>query len=331
VLLILHVEPRGADGQPAPRTGTGRPGGWTAAGRRRCRPAGRAWRGWQEDRRRRHHLPGHPAYRRADRLERLPGHRRRDPAALRRRGPHRFRCDQPPRPGPAGGRSGGRAGAAGRPGAGELRCRRVPAVRRHHRAAEADHPHARRLRVQRPPQRAGVRLRHQHGVPCHPSGRAQLPARLPRHHRDPDERRPGGAGPLPRSRPGTSPDFVRTGRSDCGRPGGRPAVDRRGRQRAAAPAGGTAPAAGGRRAARTGDRGPGAAGARRGPAAGVRDGRGSAQLHPAGRPGRGQDSDPGTPDVPGRPDPHRRRQRRPGTRRWDGSVAHPRPVHPRGY
>ena len=84
------------------------------------------------------------------------------------------------------------AGALGRRPAGRPRRRGVPALRRDHRAAEADRPHPQRLFLQRARLRGAVRSRRGHGLPGHPARLAQLPARLPRHPRHPAVRRAGG-------------------------------------------------------------------------------------------------------------------------------------------
>ena len=71
-----------------------------------------------------------------------------------------------------------------------------------------------------------------------------------------------------------------------------------------------------------------APGARVHAAAGVRDGRGTAELHPPRRPRRRRLHHPGPPDVPGRRGPPRRRARPGRPRRRAGLAAHPRPLHP---
>ena len=62
----------------------------------------------------------------------------------------------------------------------QRRRRRVPALRRHDRAAQADRPHPRRLRLQRAAQRRGLRLRRRHRLPrprCPPRTTSRWPAR----------------------------------------------------------------------------------------------------------------------------------------------------------
>ena len=88
--------------------------------------------------------------------------------------------------------TGFRAGGPGpRPGpAGPGRRRGVPALRRHHRAAQADRPHPQRLLLQRARLRGAVPPGRVHGLPRLAARLAQLPAGLPRHPRHPAVRRP---------------------------------------------------------------------------------------------------------------------------------------------
>ncbi len=112
-----------------------------------------------------------------------------------------------------------RAGPAG-PG----RCRGVPALRRHHRAAQADRPHPQRLLLQRARLGGAVPPGRGHGLPRLAARLAQLPAGLSRHPRHPAVRRPGGHARL--ARPGQRVRRHRAGgRHDHrGRARGRPAL-----------------------------------------------------------------------------------------------------------
>ena len=218
-----------------------------------------------------------------------------------------------------------RAGPAG-PG----RRRGVPALRRHHRAAQADRPHPQRLLLQRARLGAAVPPGRGHGLSRLAARLAQLPAGLPRHPRHPAVRRPGGHARLARS--GQRLRRHRAGGRHGHRRGARggPALagprrgPRRLRVRRAAHAGGPAgrrrPA--GRRAGLADQAGP-----RRDAAAGVRHGRGAAELHQAGRPGRGDLRHPGPAAEPGRRGPHRRCRRQRPARRPAGRAADPRAVH----
>ena len=225
----------------------------------------------------------------------------------------------------ATGGPGGGAGALGRQPAGRRGRRGVPAVRRDHRAAQADRPHPRRLCLQRPRLRGAVRPGREHGLPGHPARLAQLPARLPRHPRHPAVRRPGGDARPAQPRRCSPPSRRRRHHHR-----GVPAVAQRwlahaaehgaGHSHAACPPGGRRPA---RR--RTGPAGP--AGTRRDPAAGVRHGRRAAQLHPAGRSRRGHLRHARPAAEPRRRGAHRGRRRQRPTRRRARRAADPRSVY----
>ena len=170
--------------------------------------------------------------------------------------------------------------------------RGVPALRRHHRAAQADRPHPQRLLLQRARLRGAVPPGRAHGLPRLAARLAQLPAGLPRHPRHPAVRRPGGhdrvTGPgqrVRRHRAGGRHDHRGRARGGPALAGPRRRVRLRRLAHAPSPAGRRRPP---RRRARH----AGQAGARRDPAAGVRHGRGAAELHQAGRPGRGRSAAP---------------------------------------
>ena len=116
------------------------------------------------------------------------GHPGAHPGRRARRGPAAPGPDRPLR---LPGGSGRPPGPLGRRPARPVRRRGLPALRRHHRAAEADRPHPRRLLLQRARLRAAVPDGRTHRLPRHPARLAQLPAGLPRPARHVAVRRPG--------------------------------------------------------------------------------------------------------------------------------------------
>ena len=196
-----------------------------------------------------------------------------------------YRSHRPVRRAGAGGRARRPAAVGCRP-ARQPRGRAVPAVRRHHRPAQAHRADPRRLRLQRARQRRAVRARAGHGVPDGAAGVAQLPAGLPGHPGHPAVRRPRRHAAVAGARAVLRRHRRRGGHRHRRRARGRAAVDQARPGARRRPVAHADAAAGRRRAAGRRDRPPGPAGPGLHPAAGVRHGRGAAELHPPGRPGR---------------------------------------------
>ena len=204
----------------------------------------------------------------------------------------------------------------------------LPHLRRHHRAAEAHHPHPQRLRVQRtcdvapPPSSTPTTST---SAPCPVATTSRWPVRASWAR---SSSAPRWSCFQPRAGACLRHDRGRRGHARGRRSRGGPAVARPPGGGGRRPAGHPAGAPGRRLAAARRVRCPRPAGPGRHAAAGLRHGRGPHQHHPARRPGGRSSHHAGTPGARGRrgPDPRPAGQRRP--RRDPRGDLHPWPLHP---